>query len=116
VVNNNLDRAFLAYSHPVRRTILERLAERDLTVREATRGCPVSKPAISRHLKVLERAGAIVRVVEGRNHRLALRERPFADARDWIERQQRLWERKFDVVEDYLREQRDHPRSTEERR
>ncbi|MGB2711661.1 MAG: metalloregulator ArsR/SmtB family transcription factor [Conexibacter sp.] len=104
--NTTLDRAFTACSHPLRRTILERLAERELSVGEATRDFPVSKPAISRHLRVLEEAGAIVRVVDGRTHRLRLRERPLADAFDWMAHQRALWERKLDVVEDYLREER----------
>jgi DNA-binding transcriptional ArsR family regulator len=109
-----LDRAFLACSHPIRRTILERLAESELTVGEATRDFPVSKPAISKHLKVLEEAGAIVRIVDGRRHRLRLRERPLEDAYAWMTRQRALWERKLDVVDAYLHEQR-KARSEEER-
>lgn len=101
-----LDRAFVAVSHPLRRTILERLAGGELTVGEATRDFPVSKPAISKHLKVLEEAGAITRVIDGRTHRLQLREQAFADAHAWLERQRALWERKLDVVEEFLSEQR----------
>jgi DNA-binding transcriptional ArsR family regulator len=101
-----LDRSFVAVSHPLRRTILERLAERELTVGEATRDFPVSKPAISKHLKVLEEAGAIVRAIDGRTHRLRLREQPLEDAYAWLARQRALWERKLDVVEEYLGEQR----------
>lgn len=105
--SQTLDRAFTACSHPLRRTILERLAERELSVGEATHDFPVSKPAISRHLKVLEEAGAIVRVIDGRTHRLRLGPRaPFEDAYAWMARQHALWERKLDVVEEYLREQR----------
>jgi len=108
-VNNNepiLDRSFVALAHPVRRTIVERLALGPATVGEATRGVGVSKPAVTKHVAVLEQAGVVTRTVQGRTHRLALRERPLADASDWIERQRRLWERKFDVVEDYLKEDR----------
>jgi DNA-binding transcriptional ArsR family regulator len=104
--NAALDRTFVAVAHPLRRTILERLAERELSVGEATRDFPISKPAISRHLKVLEQAGAIVRVVDGRTHRLRLGERPLADAQQWMADQRALWERKLDVVERYLREER----------
>lgn len=100
-----LDRSFIAVSHPLRRTILERLAEGELTVGEATHDFPVSKPAISKHLKVLEEAGAIVRVIDGRTHRLRLREQPLEDAYAWLARQHSLWERKLDIVEEYLREQ-----------
>jgi DNA-binding transcriptional ArsR family regulator len=103
---NNLDRSFVALAHPVRRAIVERLAHGPATVGEATRGVAVSKPAVTKHLKVLEEAGVLDRTVEGRTHRLALRGRPLADASDWIERQHALWERKFAVVDDYLKEQR----------
>lgn len=103
-----LDRSFAACSHPIRRGILERLTEGEMSVGEATRDFGVSKPAISRHLKVLEQAGALVRVVDGRTHRLRLREHSLEDAYEWISRQHELWERKLDVVERYLREQREH--------
>ena len=100
-----LDRSFVAVSHPLRRTILERLADGgELTVGEATHDFPVSKPAISKHLKVLEEAGAIVRVIDGRTHRLRLGRQPLDDAYAWMARQRALWERKLDVVEEYLKE------------
>ena len=104
--NELLDRTFAACSHPIRRGILERLGEGELTVAQATHGFGVSKPAISKHLKVLEEAGTITRVIDGRTHRLRLRERALEDAGDWMSRQRRLWERKLDVVEQYLGEQR----------
>jgi DNA-binding transcriptional ArsR family regulator len=102
-----LDRTFAACSHPIRRGILERLTEGELSVAEATRHFGVSKPAISRHLKVLEEAGAIVRVVDGRTHRLRIHERPLQDAAKWMSSQHELWERKLDTVEQYLQEQRE---------
>ena len=111
-----LDRAFAACAHPIRRGIVERLAAREqapaegtaggMTVGEATRDFAVSKPAISRHLRVLEEAGAIERVIDGRTHRLRLAEQPFEDASDWMARRQQIWERKFDAVEQYLAERR----------
>ncbi len=102
-----LDRTFAACSHPIRRGIIERLTAGELTVGQATRDFGVSKPAISRHLRVLEEAGAIVRVVDGRTHTLRLQQRSLEDAEAWIARQRELWERKFDVVETFLREQRE---------
>jgi DNA-binding transcriptional ArsR family regulator len=78
-----------------------------MTVGEATRDFAVSKPAISRHLRVLEDAGAIVRVVDGRTHRLRLAEHSLQDAQEWIADQRAMWERKFDVVEQYLAERRE---------
>ena len=96
-----LDRTFAACAHPIRRAILERLATSELTVGEATSDFGVSKPAISRHLRVLEEAGAITRVIDGRHHRIQLSDQGLVGARDWIS-QRALWERKFDVIEEYL--------------
>jgi len=104
-VVNDLDRDFAALAHPVRRGIVERLATGPATVAAATGGLGVSKPAISRHLRVLEEAGVVSRVIEGRTHRLALREDALTGAGSWIERHRALWERKLDVVDAYLKEQ-----------
>ena len=101
-----LDHAFAALSHPVRRRIVERLARGPATVGQAAAGTGVSKPAISKHLRVLEEADVIVRVVDGREHRLSLKADSLGDASGWIDRQRRLWERKFDVVEQYLEERK----------
>lgn len=101
-----LDHAFAALSHPVRRRIVERLARGPATVGQATAGSGVSKPAISKHLRVLEEADVIVRVIDGREHRLSLNAGSLDGAFGWIERQRRLWERKFDVVEHYLEERK----------
>jgi DNA-binding transcriptional ArsR family regulator len=100
-----LDRAFAVCSHPIRRGILERLAGGEMTVGEATGDFDVSKPAISKHLKQLEQAGAITRVIDGRTHRLRLASQPLEHAYAWFASQRRLWERKLDVVDEYLREQ-----------
>ena len=86
-----LDRTFAACSHPIRRGILERLTEGELSVGEATRDFGVSKPAISRHLKVLEEAGTIVRVIDGRTHRLRISESSLLDAAAWMTGQRELW-------------------------
>jgi len=102
-----LDRSFVAVAHPLRRAILERLAGGEMTVGEATYDFPVSKPAISKHLKVLEEAGAIVRVIDGRTHRLRLQQRSLEEAYAWLARQRALWERKLDVVEEFLNEQQE---------
>ena len=81
-----------------------------MTVGEATGDFGVSKPAISKHLKLLEEAGVITRVIDGRTHRLRLEERPLDDAYAWMKNQRELWERKLDTVDRYLREQREHQR------
>jgi DNA-binding transcriptional ArsR family regulator len=96
---------FKALSHPIRRGIVERLATGPATVGEATGGFGVSKPAISKHLKVLEETGVVTRVVEGRTHRLSLEPDVLSVAADWMDRQRALWGRLFDVVDDYLKEE-----------
>jgi len=95
---------FRALSNPIRRGIVERLAEGPATVGEATAGFGVSKPAISKHLKVLEETGVMTRVVEGRTHRLSLEPQVLGEAADWMDRQRALWGRMFDVVDEYLKE------------
>ena len=74
-------------------------------VGEVTGDFGVSKPAISKHLKVLEEAGVVTRVIEGRTHRLSLEPKALDEAADWMDRQRALWERMFDVVDEYLKEE-----------
>jgi DNA-binding transcriptional ArsR family regulator len=95
---------FKALSHPIRRGIVERLAAGPATVGDATAGFGVSKPAISKHLKVLEETGVIHRVIDGRTHVLSLDARAMSEAVDWMDRQRALWGRLFDVVDEYLKE------------
>jgi DNA-binding transcriptional ArsR family regulator len=99
-----LDRSYLALSHPVRRTILERLAEGPKTIGEATLGLAISKPAVTKHVHVLEDAGVVARTIEGRQHRLRLVPRPLEEASRWLELHRSLWESKFDVIERHLAE------------
>ena len=96
---------FKALSHPIRRGIVERLATGPATVGEATKGFEVSKPAITKHLKVLEETGVITRTVEGRTHRLSLQPGVLDEAAEWMERQREIWGRLFDVVDEYLKEE-----------
>jgi DNA-binding transcriptional ArsR family regulator len=96
---------FKALSHPIRRGIVERLAAGPATVADATRGYGVSKPAISKHLKVLEEAGVVSRVIDGRTHRLSLELDALREAAEWMDRQRALWGGMFDAVDDYLKEE-----------
>jgi DNA-binding transcriptional ArsR family regulator len=98
--------AFTALAHPIRREIVERLSRGAATVGEASQGLGVSKPTISRHLKLLEEARVVTRVVDGRTHRIGLRPETLADAAEWIENQRTSWERLFNVVGEYLEERR----------
>jgi DNA-binding transcriptional ArsR family regulator len=97
---------FRALSHPIRRGIVERLAAGPASVGEATRDFGVSKPAISRHLKVLEETGVVSREVEGRTHRLSLELDVLREAAEWMDDQRVLWARFMDAVDDYLKEER----------
>jgi len=73
-------------------------------VGDATSGFGVSKPAISKHLRVLEETGVVTRVIDGRTHRLSLDTLALGEAADWMDRQRVLWGRLFDVIDDYLKE------------
>jgi DNA-binding transcriptional ArsR family regulator len=101
VVNDS----FKALSHPIRSGIVERLATGPATVGDATAGFGVSKPAISKHLKVLEETGVVKRAVVGRTHQLSLEPDVLSEAADWMDRQRALWARMFDVVDEYLKEE-----------
>lgn len=103
-MNNQLelDRSFLALSHPVRRAIVERLVAGPATVGRASGGLGVSKPAVTKHLKVLEGAGVVTRTVSGRTHVLRLEPQALSGASAWLELHRSLWEAKFKAVEEYL--------------
>jgi DNA-binding transcriptional ArsR family regulator len=96
---------FKALSHPIRRGIVERLAEGPASVADATEGFGVSKPAISKHVKVLEETGVVKREIDGRTHRLSLELDALRGAAEWMDRQRALWGRMFDVVDEYLNEE-----------
>ena len=98
---------FAALAHPTRREIVQRLSAGPATVGETGRDLGVSKPTISRHLKLLEEAGVVTRVIDGRTHRLALRPETLAETAEWIDSQRTRWERLFDVVGEYLEERAD---------
>ncbi|HSD24598.1 MAG TPA: metalloregulator ArsR/SmtB family transcription factor [Solirubrobacterales bacterium] len=98
---------FAALAHPLRRDIVERLSGGTATVGEVTGDFGVSKPTISRHLKMLEEAGVVSRVIDGRTHRLSLRPETLAETSDWIDTQRARWERLFDVVGEYLDERKE---------
>jgi DNA-binding transcriptional ArsR family regulator len=102
MVNSTLDRSYSALAHPVRRRIVDRLSSGPATVAEAMAGMQVTKPAMTKHVRVLEEAGLIVRKVEGRQHWLSLRPRPLEEAGAWIERHRAIWQAKFAAVERHL--------------
>jgi DNA-binding transcriptional ArsR family regulator len=107
IVSKMANDAFTALAHPTRREIIERLSGGAATVGEVSRDFGLSKPTISRHLKLLEEAGVVSRVIDGRTHMLALQPDALADTSKWIERQRMRWEALFDAVGEYLEERAD---------
>src|SRR5450432_3002138 len=99
---DRLDHTFAALADPTRRAILARLASGEATVTELARPFEISLPAISRHLKVLERAGLIARGREAQWRPRTLQPEPLKDAADWLEQYRRFWEQSLDRLEDYL--------------
>jgi DNA-binding transcriptional ArsR family regulator len=109
-----LDATFAALSDPTRRAILARLATGDATVNELAEPFDMSQPAISKHLKVLERAGLIVCGHDGQRRPRRLDPKPLADAIGWMENYRKQWEAAFarlDVVLEELKaEKKDRKR------
>ena len=101
---DTLSNTFSALADPTRRAILARLALGELSVTELAQPFEMSMPAISKHLKVLERAGLITRGREAQWRPCSLKAAPLKDAAEWLERYRRFWEESFDRLDGYLRE------------
>jgi DNA-binding transcriptional ArsR family regulator len=104
MTTEQLNRTFAALADPTRRAILARLATGEATVTELAQPFPVSLPAISKHLKVLERAGLIVRGRAAQWRPCRLQPAPLEGAAGWLEDNRRLWEGSFDRLDDHLRQ------------
>jgi DNA-binding transcriptional ArsR family regulator len=102
VTNTKLNRTFSALADPTRRAILADLAQRDATVGELARPFKVSRPAISKHLRVLEKAGLVRRRRDGRLSRCGLDATPMQEAAEWVERYRAFWEKRLDALSRYL--------------
>ena|SRR5271166_3279809 len=101
---DRLDATFSALADPTRRAILARLASGETSVSELAEPFEMSMPAISKHLKVLQRAGLIERSREAQWRPCRLAAAPLKDVSDWLDHYRRFWEESFDRLEDYLRE------------
>jgi DNA-binding transcriptional ArsR family regulator len=99
---DQLSVVFSALADPTRRTILAKLADRDATVTELTAPLPISMPAVSRHLKVLERASLISRTRSGKWRASRLEAAPLRDAADWIDRYRRFWDSSLTRLDAHL--------------
>jgi DNA-binding transcriptional ArsR family regulator len=97
-----LDRVFLALGHPIRRQILVRLAQGTATVTDIAEPFELSLNAISKHLKVLEKAGLIQRQVLGREHYCRIRPEPLEEVSKWLTYYQAFWTSRFDAMEQEL--------------
>lgn len=99
-----LDLTFAALSDPTRRAILSRLASGEASVTDLAKPFDMTLPAISKHLKVLQRAGLISQTREAQWRPCRLEAAPLKDASDWIEHYRRYWEESFDRLDEYLHE------------
>jgi DNA-binding transcriptional ArsR family regulator len=101
---DRLSATFSALADPTRRAILARLARGERSVTELAEPFEMSLPAVSKHLKVLERAGLIVRTREAQYRPCRLRPRPLADASKWLDHYRRFWDESFDRLDETLAE------------
>jgi len=104
MASEHLDATFAALAHPARRSILARLATGEASVTELAEPFEMSQPAVSKHLKVLERAGLISRGRDAQRRPCRLEARPLAEANEWLERYRRLWEANFRRLDAVLAE------------
>jgi DNA-binding transcriptional ArsR family regulator len=103
-MSDRLSVTFAALSDPTRRAILARLANGQASVTELAQPFAMSLPAISKHLKVLERSGLIERGRDAQWRPCRLKAQPLKEAVDWLEEYRRFWEERFDRLEEYLQE------------
>jgi DNA-binding transcriptional ArsR family regulator len=107
---DRLDATFAALADPTRRAILARLASGDASVMELAEPFAMSQPAISKHLKVLERAGLISRGRDAQRRPRRLEAKPLAEANEWLERYREYWEENFQRLDALLQELQTKPK------
>jgi DNA-binding transcriptional ArsR family regulator len=100
--STRLDELFGAVSDGTRRAILARLAQSDARVTELASAFPISLNSTSKHIRILERAGLVTRLVQGREHVLSLNAGPMAEAAEWMEFYRRFWERRLAALEAFV--------------
>jgi DNA-binding transcriptional ArsR family regulator len=114
--SDRLDLTFAALADPTRRAILARLASGDASVNELAEPFDMSQPAISKHLKVLERAGLISRGRDAQRRPRRLEAKPLAEATEWLEHYRRFWEESFQRLDAVLAEMKAEEEGVPERR
>jgi DNA-binding transcriptional ArsR family regulator len=111
---NRLDTTFAALADPTRRAILARLATGEATVLELARPFAMSQPAISKHLKVLERAGLISRSRDAQRRPCRIEAQPLAEANAWLEEYRKIWEGNFQRLDALLDEMKAQSKNREQ--
>ena len=112
----SLDHVYGAIADPTRRAILALLTRGDITVGALADKFPISLNGVSKHVKVLERAGLVDRRVDGREHWLTLNPTPLGDAAQWLERYRAFWESRLAALEQMLLDEDHRPRERRRRR
>ena len=102
-----LDATLTALADPTRRAILARLAQGEARVTEIARPFPISLNSVSKHIRMLERAGLVTRRVDGREHILTFQPAPLDEVTGWVEAQKKLWAWRLGELETVLKEQGD---------
>ena len=102
--SDRLDSTFAALADPTRRAILARLALGEASVNDLAKPFDMSQPAISKHLKVLERAGLVSRGQDAQRRPRRIEAKPLSEANEWLEKYRRLWEKRFHQLDDLLEE------------
>jgi DNA-binding transcriptional ArsR family regulator len=113
---DTLDATFAALADPTRRAILARLASGEASVNELAEPFEMTLPGVSKHIRVLERAGLISRGRVAQSRPCRLEAAPLREAADWVEGYRRFWEGSFDRLEDYLTELQRGEEGDDERR
>lgn len=111
MTTDRLSTVFLALADPTRRAILARLAKGEANVGDLAKPFAMSLPAVSKHLKVLERSGLITRGREAQWRPCRLRAKPLREVADWIEHYRRFWDESLDRLEVYLQELQEKERA-----
>lgn len=111
--NDRLSQTFAALANPTRRAILARLAEGEATVNELAAPFKMSLPAISKHIKVLERAGLIVQGQKAQYRPCTLDVTPLQEVSMWTEQYRHIWEERFDRMDEYINQLTSKEKSNE---
>lgn len=115
MVADQLSATFSALADPTRRAILAKLAKGEASVNELAEPFKMTLPAISKHLKVLQKAGLITRGRDAQFRPCKLEAEPLKEASDWIDRYRQFWEESFDRLDDYLRDLQENAKKDEKK-